>query len=41
MSEKDTHQIIRLNYYKKLHEWRTDDEDGEGNIFNLQRNTES
>ena len=25
MSEMDIHQILRLNYYKKLHEWWTED----------------
>ena len=37
MSETDIHQILNLNYYKKLQAWRTHDVDG----FNLYRNTES
>ena len=34
-------QILRLNYYKKLKEWWTDDLDGDCISFNLYRNTES
>ena len=41
MSEMDLYQILRLNYYIKLKEWRTDDVDGDCISFNLYRNTES
>ena len=40
MFEMDFYQVLRLNYYKKLQEWWTDDEDGECISFNLYRNTE-
>ena len=41
ISEINLYQILRLNYYKKLKEWRTDDVDGDCISFNLYRNTES
>ena len=41
MSEMDIYQILRLNYYKKLKEWWTDDVDGDCISFNLYRDTES
>ena len=41
MSEMDIYQILRLNYYKKLKEWWTDDADGDCISFNLYRNTEN
>ena len=41
MSAMDIYQILKLNYYKKLKEWWTDDVDGDCNNFNLYRNTES
>ena len=41
MSELDIYQILKLNYYKKLHEWWTDEVDGDCISFNLYRNTES
>ena len=41
MSEMDIHQFLRLNYYEKLQEWWTDDEDGECFSINLYRNTEN
>ena len=41
MSETDIHQILKLNYCKKLQEWKTDDNDGDCISFNLYRNTES
>ena len=40
-SEMDIYQILRLNYYKKLKEWWTDDVDGDCISFNLYRDTES
>ena len=41
MSEKDIHQILRLNYYKKLQVWWTEDVDEDCISFNLYRITES
>ena len=41
MSKMDIHQILRLNYYKKLQEWWTDDVDGDCITFDLCRNTEN
>ena len=41
MSEMEIYQILRLNYYKKLKEWWTDDVDGDCISFNLYRYTES
>ena len=41
MSAMDIYQILKLNYYKKLKEWWTDDVDGDCTNFNLYRNTES
>ena len=41
ISEMDIHQILRLNYNKKLQEQWTDDKDGECISFDLYRNTES
>ena len=41
MSKMDIYQILRLNYYKKLKEWWTDDVDGDCITFNLYRNTEN
>ena len=40
MPEMDIHQTLKLNYYKKLQEWQTDDVDGDLISFNLYRNTE-
>ena len=39
--EMDIYKILRLNYYKKLKEWWTNDVDGDCISFNLYRNTES
>ena len=39
MSESDTHQVLRLNYYRKLQEWWTQDADGDCRSFNFYRNT--
>ena len=41
MSELNIYQILKLNYYKKLQEWWTDEVDGGCISFNLYRNTES
>ena len=41
MSEMDIHQILRLNYYKKLQECWTDDVDGDCISFNLYRNSQN
>ena len=41
MSELSIYQILKLNYYKKLQEWWTDEVDGDCISFNLYRNTES
>ena len=41
MSELNIYQILKLNYYKKLQEWWTDEVDGDCISFNLYRNTES
>ena len=41
MSEMHIYEILRLNYYKKLKEWWTDDVDGDCVSLNLYRNTES
>ena len=41
MSELNIYQILKLNYYKKLQEWWTDDVDGDCISFNLYRNTEN
>ena len=41
MFEMEIYQILRLNYYKKLQEWWTDEADGDCISFNLYRNTES
>ena len=41
MSEMEIYQILRLNYYKKLKEWWTDDVDGDCISSNLYRNTEN
>ena len=41
MSEMDIHQILKLNYCKKLQEWWTRDVDGDCISFNLYKNTES
>ena len=41
MFEMEIHQNLRLNYYKKLQEWWTEDVDGECISFNLYRNTGS
>ena len=41
MSELNIYQILKLNYYKKLQEWWTDEVDGDCITFNLYRNTES
>ena len=35
------HQIFKLNYYKKLQDWWTDDVNGDCISFNFYRNTES
>ena len=40
MSELNIYQILKLNYYKKLQEWWTDDVDEDCISFNLYRNTE-
>ena len=40
-SEMDIYQILRLNFYKKLGKWWTEDVDGDCIIFNLYRNTEN
>ena len=40
MSEMDNRQILKLNYYKKLRERRTEDVDGGCISLNLYRNTE-
>ena len=37
----DFYQSLKLNYYKKLKEWYTDDVDGDCISFNLYGNTES
>ena len=41
MSELNIYQILKLNYYKKLQEWWTDEVDGDRISFFLFRNTES
>ena len=41
MSELNIYQILKLNYYKKLQEWWTDEVDGDCISFILYRNTES
>ena len=41
MSELNIYQILKLNYYKKLQEWWTDEVEGDCISFNLYRNTES
>ena len=41
MSELNIYQILKLNYYKKLQEWWTDEVDGACIKFNLYRNTEN
>ena len=41
MSEMDIHQILRLNHYKKLQDWCSEDVDGDYISPNLYRNTES
>ena len=41
ISDIDIHQILELNYCKKLQEWWTDDVDRDCIGFNLYRNTES
>ena len=41
MSELNIYQILKLNYYKKLQEWWTDEVDGDCISFSLYRNTES
>ena len=41
MSEMDIYHILRLNFYKSLKEWWTDDIGGDCIDFNLYRNTES
>ena len=41
MSELNIYQNLKLNYYKKLREWWTDEVDGDCISFNLYRNTES
>ena len=41
VSELNNYQILKLNYYKKLQEWLTDEVDGDCISFNLYRNTES
>ena len=41
MSEMDIYQILRLNYYKKLKVWWTDDVDGDCISFKLYKNTEN
>ena len=41
MFEMGIHQILKMNYYKKLQEWWTDDVDGDCISFNLYRNTEN
>ena len=41
MSEMHIFEILRLNYYKKLKEWWTNDVDGDCVSLNLYRNTES
>ena len=40
-SQMDIHQILRLNYYKKLQEWGTENVDGGCGSFKLYRNTQS
>ena len=41
MSETEMFQILRLNLYKKLKEWLTDDVIGDCISFNLYRNSET
>ena len=41
MSELNIYQILKLNHYKKLQEWWTDQVDGDCISFNLYRNTEN
>ena len=41
MSKMGSHQILRLNYYKKLREWWTDVVDRDCISFNLYRNLEN
>ena len=41
MFEMNIYQILRLNYFKKLKAWWTDDVDGDCISFNLYRNTEN
>ena len=41
VSKMDIHQILRLIYFKKLQEWRTDDVAGDCISFKLNRNTEN
>ena len=37
MSGMESYQILRLNYYKKVKDWWTDDVDGDCISFNLYR----